>query len=112
MKTQIARGSYDNSGVFLVSPVQAGKSARVNGGSRVSQRVSPEPVAAERISACEPARGTSDLPASLKDWLVSSKALEICQKDCDGTDDGNDNWVMTGKRATRAKNPLVLSMRP
>jgi hypothetical protein len=111
MKTQIALDSY-NSGFFLVSPVKAVQSHRMNGGSRVSSRVSSEPIAAKRILTGEPARrGNSGLPTSLEDWLVCSKALEITQKDCDGTNDGNDAWVMAAKPATRAKNPPTVSMR-
>jgi len=94
MKTQIVLSSYD-AVFFRVPPNKVGKSGGVNDGSANSQRVSklqPEPLAAGRISVCRPARHFyTGLPISLEDWLDCKEALEICQRGCDGTEDGD--WL-------------------
>src|SRR5208282_2760514 len=112
MKTQIVLGSY-HTAFYPVPPTKVRKSSRVNGGSPDSPRVSMELIVAGRSSARRLARhDNSGLPASLEDWLVCKEALEICQRGCNGTGNGDHAWVVTAKPVTRAKNPPATSLRP
>jgi hypothetical protein len=111
MKTQAVPGSF--AAVFSpVFPARAGRSGGVSGASPnlppVSRRPS-EPVAAKH----RPARPDhSGLPASLKDWLVCKAALEIRQRGCELTEDGNHIGIMTAKPATCTRTPPAASVRP
>jgi len=110
MKTQIVPGSYNvaNGGFFLVPPIQAKKPVRVDRSRPSVTRAALEPIAAKRISACEPAQnGHSDLPVSLKDWLVCKEAREISQENYDlseESENGNEFRIATAKPAARGKN--------
>ena len=112
MKTQIVPGAYD-SVFFPVTPVRTVKSARVNGGGLQAPRFSVEPIVSRRMDARKTARhDDSGLPASLADWLVCKEALDICQRSCDGTEDGSGAWAVTARPAAREKNPTAILARP
>jgi len=112
MKTQIVPGSYDSM-FFPVTPVRAGKFARANGRGPGSPRLSLEPIVARRIYARTAARhDDSGLPASLADWLVCKEALDIRQRDCEGTENGSDVWVVTARPVAPGKSPAATLSRP
>jgi hypothetical protein len=68
---------------------------------------------AGRIYARRAARhDDSSLPASLADWLVCKEALDICQRGCDGTEDGSDAWAVTARPAASEKIPTAILARP
>ena len=106
MKTRNAPGAYDL--MFLDTPPATPDFAdQAKGASPYYPRISSGPVPPGSMPDYTPAtRGHAGLPASLKDWLVCKEALEICRRNHNHTEAGDDAWVLRAGPVTRG---LLLS---